>query len=154
MPRCSRKRRTSPAGDLAALAGGASLFGQSAAGKLARLQAELRPLAARYGVVVANPPYMGSSNMNKWLAGWVKEHYPNSKRDLCTCFIERGFGMLSTYGYSAMVTMESWMFLSSFEAMRQGILEKHRIAAMVYMNHMGVIGQKVCPDDHHLTRSS
>ena len=74
--------------------------------------------------------------MNGWLSGWVKERFPDSKRDLCTCFIERGFGMLTKYGYSAMVTMESWMFLSSFERMRKNILHNHCIATMVYMNHM------------------
>ena len=122
--------------DLASLAGEETIFGGFAAEKLKRLQAELEPLSRRYDVVVANPPYMGSSNMNGWLSGWVKERFPDSKRDLCTCFIERGFGMLTKYGYSAMVTMESWMFLSSFERMRKNILHNHCIATMVYMNHM------------------
>ena len=122
--------------DLASLAGEETIFGGFAAEKLKRLQAELEPPSRRYDVVVANPPYMGSSNMNGWLSGWVKERFPDSKRDLCTCFIERGFGMLTKYGYSAMVTMESWMFLSSFERMRKNILHNHCIATMVYMNHM------------------
>ena len=74
--------------------------------------------------------------MNSWLSNWVKERFPDSKRDLCTCFIERGFEMLTKNGYSAMVTMESWMFLSSFERMRKNILHNHCIATMVYMNHM------------------
>lgn len=74
--------------------------------------------------------------MNKWLAGWTKKSYPDSKRDLCTCFIERGFNLLTEFGYSAMVTMESWMFLSSFETMRKNLLQRHNIATMVYMNHM------------------
>ena len=122
--------------DLASLADEETIFGGFAAEKLKRLQAELEPLSRHYDVVVANPPYMGSSNMNGWLSGWVKERFPDSKRDLCTCFIERGFGMLTKYGYSAMVTMESWMFLSSFERMRKNILHNHCIATMVYMNHM------------------
>ena len=72
------------------------------------------PLAETYDAVIANPPYMGSSNMDKWLANWTKKHYPDSKRDLCTCFIERGFTLAKSHGYSAMVTMQSWMFLGSF----------------------------------------
>ena len=123
-------------GDLASLADGATIFAGNAEAKLARLRSELAPLAARYDVVVANPPYMGGSNMNRWVAGWVKKEYPDSKRDSCTCFIERGFSMLSPQGYSAMVTMESWMFLGSFEKLRKVILEEHSIAALVYMNHM------------------
>ena len=122
--------------DLASLTGEETIFGGFAAEKLTRLQSELEPLSRRYDVVVANPPYMGSSNMNSWLSNWVKERFPDSKRDLCTCFIERGFEMLTKNGYSAMVTMESWMFLSSFERMRKNILHNHCIATMVYMNHM------------------
>lgn len=122
--------------DLAFLASEETIFGGFATEKLKRLQAELEPLSRHYDVVVANPLYMGSSNMNSWLSGWVKERFPDSKRDLCTSFIERGFGMLTKYGYSAMVTMESWMFLGSFEKMRRNILHNHCITTMVYMSHM------------------
>ena len=68
----------SSAGDLASLAGEGSLFADAARGKLQQLQAELQPLAERYDVVVANPPYMGGSNMNKWISTWVKDNYANA----------------------------------------------------------------------------
>jgi hypothetical protein len=122
--------------DLASLAEADSLFAADAADRLKRLRAELEPLQRRYDAVVANPPYMGSGKMNSWLTQWVKNRYPDSKSDLCTCFIERGFSLAKARGYSAMVTMESWMFLGSFEKMRKGILRNHAIATMVYMNHM------------------
>nr|WP_302808402.1 BREX-1 system adenine-specific DNA-methyltransferase PglX [uncultured Adlercreutzia sp.] len=91
------------------------------------------PLAETYDAVIANPPYMGSSNMDKWLANWTKKHYPDSKRDLCTCFIERGFTLAKSHGYSAMVTMQSWMFLGSFESLREKMLKERSIASMAHL---------------------
>ena len=98
-----------------------------------RLQSELEPLTARYDVVVANPPYMGSSSLGKWMGAWVKNEYPEAYRDLCTSFIMRGFSLAQDQGYSAMVTMQSWMFLGSFEKMRGAILRNHSISSMAHL---------------------
>lgn len=93
-------------------------------------------LTPRYAVVVANPPYMGGKGMNGRLSTWAKENYPNSKSDLFAMFIERGFDLMPKYGYSAMVTMQSWMFLSSYEALRERILSETSIECMVHMANM------------------
>ena len=93
-------------------------------------------LSPRYAVVVANPPYMGGKGMNGPLSAWAKETYPNSKSDLFAMFIERGFDLTPKYGYSAMVTMQSWMFLSSYEALRERILRETSIECMVHMANM------------------
>lgn len=100
---------------------------------VAQMLANCKPLIETYDAVIANPPYMGSSNMDKWLANWAKKHYPDSKRDLCTCFIERGFTLAKPCGYSAMVTMQSWMFLGSFEALREKTLKERFIASMAHL---------------------
>lgn len=109
------------------------LFADSARSKLEQMRANCEPLARTYDVVVANPPYMGSSNMDKWLAGWTKKNYPDSKRDLCTCFIERGFTLASPEGYSAMITMQSWMFLSNAEVLRSKLLKASSIETMAHL---------------------
>ena len=93
-------------------------------------------LSPHYAVVVANPPYMGGKGMNGPLSAWAKETYPNSKSDLFAMFIERGFDLTPKYGYSAMVTMQSWMFLSSYEALRERILRETSIECMVHMANM------------------
>ncbi|MBP6733464.1 MAG: BREX-1 system adenine-specific DNA-methyltransferase PglX [Chromatiaceae bacterium] len=93
-------------------------------------------LSPRYAVVVANPPYMGGKGMNPRLSTWAKETYPNSKSDLFAMFIERGFDLTPKYGYSAMVTMQSWMFLSSYETLRERILSETSIACMAHMANM------------------
>ena len=96
-------------------------------------------------MVVANPPYMGSSSLGKWMGAWVKKHHPEAYRDLCTSFIDRGFGMSSDNGYSAMVTMQSWMFLGSFEKLRGKILRNHSISSMAHLGTraFGAIGGEV-----------
>ena len=119
------------AGDLASLAEEGSLFAATAMEKLERLQAELQPLSERYDVVVANPPYMGSNNMNKWLAHWTKRAYPDSKRDFCTCFIERGQNLAIDRGYEALITSDTCMYISSFEQLRKNILARSTIVCFI-----------------------
>ena len=117
--------------DLASLAGETTIFGGSAAGKLKRLQTELEPLSRRYDVVVANPPYMGSSNMNSWLSGWTKKRYKEVCKDLCTCFIKRGFILSDDRGYEALITSDTCMYISSFEKMRKEVIEQTSIVCFI-----------------------
>ena len=93
-------------------------------------------LAQKYDVVVTNPPYMGGSGMDATLSGYVKKHYPDSKSDLFSCFIERGNQMVDMHGYNCMVTMQSWMFLSSFEKMRKKVLSTKTITNLMHMENM------------------
>src|SRR5208337_4507618 len=94
-------------------------------------------LSPRYHVMVANPPYMGGKGMNAKLGTFLKDNYPNSKSDLFAAFIERSFDFIIKRGFSAMVTMESWMFLSSFEKLRSIMLENTTIRSMVHMPYLG-----------------
>ena len=129
-------------GDLAALreaiefTGTDGLFDGNSKNKLECALKTCEILARRHDCVVANPPYMGSSSFGPFMSKWVKKNYPDVKSDLCTCFIERGFNLAKDRGYSAMVTMASWMFLSSFEAMRRRVLDSKSIVSMCYMGHM------------------
>ena len=93
-------------------------------------------LVQKYDVVVTNPPYMGSSNMDARLSEFVKKNYPDNKGDLFACFIEKGNRMTVQNGYNCMVTMQSWMFLSSFEKMRENLLHTKTIAALMHMENM------------------
>lgn len=90
-------------------------------------------LGPRYAVVVANPPYMGGKGMNGRLSTWAKENYPNSKSDLFAMFIERNLDLTVKGGAVAMITMQSWMFLSSFEALRSRVLNQHTILSMAHL---------------------
>lgn len=90
-------------------------------------------LAAKYDIVVTNPPYMGGSNMSAKLSAFVKKHYPDSKGDLFAVFIERCGDLARTDGYHALVTQHAWMFLSSYEKFRAKLLQKEIIS----MAHLG-----------------
>ena len=99
-------------------------------GSLVR-QAEL--LVARYDTVAANPPYMGGRGMNALVKKFAKNNFPDAKSDLFACFIERGYTLAKEAGYNAMVTMQSWMFLSSFKKMRERMLREKTIKTMAHL---------------------
>ncbi len=93
-------------------------------------------LSQKYHIVVTNPPYMGSSGMNTSLSDYVKKHHLDCKADLFACFIERGNMLTTRNGFNCMVTMQSWMFLSSFEDMRVKILNSFDITNLMHMENM------------------
>lgn len=109
------------------------VFLAATARKLAAAQAACETLSRRFDVVVANPPYMGSSSFNPFMGKWMKKRYPDSCKDLCTAFIERGYSLAREGGYAAMVTMQSWMFLGSFEKMRKRVIDEKTIVAMAHL---------------------
>lgn len=117
-------------------ASSANAFLGATAQKLEKARSACEALARQFNVVVANPPYMGSSSFNPFVAKWMKKHYPDSCKDLCTAFIERGYALTHGNGYNTMVTMASWMFLNSFEKLRNKVLEQKGIVALLYMGHM------------------
>lgn len=86
-----------------------------------------------YAVVLANPPYMGSKGMNAKLSDWAKSNYPKSKSDLFAMFIERNLDLTVPKGAVAMITMQSWMFLSSYEALRGRINDEITILSMAHL---------------------
>lgn len=105
----------------------------AAQGKLLNLIAIGEVLAQKYDVVVTNPPYMGLSNSNAKLSTFAKKHYPDSKADLFAVFIERCHNFTKANGYQAMITQQAWMFLSSFENLRQ----KLQYLTIINMAHLG-----------------
>ena len=94
-------------------------------------------MAQKYDVVVTNPPYMGASGMSGKLTEYVKTNYPDVKYDLFSCFFEKGFKLSKKTGFLSMITMESWMFLSSYEKLRKDIISTKTIRNMVHMPYLG-----------------
>lgn len=92
-------------------------------------------LSMKFDVTVTNPPYTPLSGCSAKINSFAKEKYPDSKSDFCSVFIERCHGMTEKYGYQAMITMHSWMFLSSFEKLRKKLLINNTI---INMAHLGV----------------
>lgn len=93
-------------------------------------------MTKKYDVVCTNPPYMGLRNMSPKLSDYCKNNYPLTSTDLFSCFIEKGFNYSKHNGYNCMVTMQSWMFLSSFEKFRCELLATKTITTLQHMDNM------------------
>lgn len=109
------------------------IFAQQSAQELLPLVQQAILLAKQYDAVIANPPYMGGKGMNTALKDFAKKKFPDSKSDLFAMFIERGFEWCKNSGFNSMVTMQSWMFLSSYEAMREKLLQYRTIQTMAHL---------------------
>lgn len=90
-------------------------------------------LVQKYDAVITNPPYMAPSSIQK---KYVQKFYPNSKSDLFAVFIEKGLSFIKENGYSSLVTMQSWMFLSSYEKLRINLLKNNTLATLMQMENM------------------
>ena len=108
------------------------IFAQHTAKVLLPLIKQAEILVRKYDAVIANPPYMGSKGMNVDLKKFAKDHYPNSKSDLFAVFMEHGFSLLKDNGFNAQVNMQSWMFLSSYEKLREWLLETKTFITMAH----------------------
>ena len=91
-------------------------------------------LTAKYAALAANPPYMGIGNMNDKLKIYLTNQYPDSKSDLFAVFIEKMLFSLKDKGRMGCITMEAWMFLSSYEQLRLKLIENYYIASL---SHFG-----------------
>jgi type II restriction/modification system DNA methylase subunit YeeA len=109
------------------------LYAKAAAQDLWSLVAQAEVLGMHFDVVVANPPYMGGKAMNTALKEFSKASFPDSKSDLFAMFIERGFCWCKPTGFNSMVTMQSWMFLSSYQSMREKLLRQRTIQTMAHL---------------------
>jgi hypothetical protein len=106
------------------------------------VQAEF--LSARYGVVVANPPYMGSRNMSPALVAWLRANYPRSKQDLYACFIERAVALGVRDAQIGMIVGDTWMSISSFAKFRTELLREFDFRSFIHLhdssNHADIFG--------------
>lgn len=90
-------------------------------------------LTGEYDALVTNPPYLGTSNLNAQLKQYLERNYKDGKNDLFAAFILRLVDRCKKGGRVGMITMQSWMFLSSFEALRKWLLENCTILSMAHL---------------------
>lgn len=119
--------------EITELANSGDTMQKTAARQLVPILQQAWVLAQRYDAVIANPPYMGSKGMNKALKDYAKSAYPNSKSDLFAIFMEHAFSLLAPLGYNAQINMQSWMFLSSYEKLREWMLNNTTIITMAHL---------------------
>lgn len=104
--------------------------------KILPLVNQAQALSQKYDVVCTNPPYMGGSGMNSVLSEYVKRCYSEAKSDLFAALIIKCLEFTKQNGYSSLVTMQSWMFLSSFEKMRTKLLTLNTLTTLMHMENM------------------
>lgn len=100
-------------------------------------------LSRRYHVVVANPPYMTSTNMNGNLAGWLKTYYPDVKSDLFAAFVKRNCQLAANGGRLGFMTPFVWMFIGTYEKLRNYILSHATITSLIQLEYSGFEGATV-----------
>lgn len=101
-------------------------------GKIDGLLKQYKILNQKYDVVCTNPPYMGKKNINNKLSTFLKNEYPKTKSEMYSAFIERCLEFTNKNGYLAMITIHSWMFISSFKDLRDEILKSGTIINMLH----------------------
>lgn len=96
-------------------------------------QADL--LNASYPVIVTNPPFMGSANMNDRLTGFLKNHYPETKSDLFSAFLEMCLSRATPNGQLGFMTPFVWMFIAAYEPLRKRILGEATISSLIQLEY-------------------
>lgn len=135
--------------DIAALetdlvdAEGDNLFASHANAGVEQALAACRALSRSFGVVVANPPYMGSSKLNPIMSKWVAKHYPDVKSDLFSSFIVRIMSFAQDHGEIGMMTPYVWMFIGSYEKLRNKLINEKTITSLVQLEYSGFAGATV-----------
>ena len=94
-------------------------------------------------MVVANPPYMGSKNMNKWLGDWIKTHYKDVKGDLFSCFMMRNVGIGAEHAQLGFMTPYVWMFIGTYEKLRKFVIHQNTITSLIQLEYSGFSGATV-----------
>lgn len=105
---------------------------RDALGSATRVIQQAEYLSQRYNVVVANPPYMGSSNMSGVLDAFIQQHMPDAKADLFAAFIQRALSLTVRGGTVAMIAKQNWLFRPAFAALRSKVLAAHHLKQVLH----------------------
>ena len=122
---------------------GTSLLDSKLAESLRAIEPALNAISNRYDVVVANPPYMGSSSFNPFMSGWIKKNYPDVKSDLFSCFILRIMELAQDQAEAGIMCPFVWMFIGSYEKLRNKMIDEKTITSLIQLEYSGFAGATV-----------
>lgn len=108
-----------------------------------RAAAYCEALSRTFDVVVANPPYMGSSSFNPFMNKWMKTNYPDFKSDLFAAFISRIGKLCAAHGEAGIMSPFVWMFISSYEKLRNMMIDEKTLTSLVQLEYSGFSGATV-----------
>ncbi|HJV44870.1 MAG TPA: BREX-1 system adenine-specific DNA-methyltransferase PglX, partial [Bacillota bacterium] len=110
-----------------------SVIISNVASKLLPVLKQARLLSNQYDVVVTNPPY--HNKFNPVLKDFMNQEYGDFKSDLYSAFIYRSMKMTKENGYSAFMTPFTWMFIGSYEGLRQFMIENGTLSSLVQLEY-------------------
>lgn len=119
------------------------LFGSRAQEGVQRAVELCEALSRAFDVVVANPPYMGSSSFNPFMSKWMKANYPDFKSDLFAAFISRIGNLCAAHGEAGIMSPFVWMFISSYEKLRNMMIDEKTLTSLVQLEYSGFSGATV-----------
>lgn len=119
------------------------LFAAATKDRLERALEACEALRRRFDVVVANPPYMGSSSFNPFMSGWVKRNYPDVKSDLFSSFIVRIMAFANPHGEIGIMCPFVWMFIGSYEKLRNLLIDEKTLTSLIQLEYSGFAGATV-----------
>ncbi len=108
-----------------------TIFGEELKERLIPIIRNAQILTKKFDIVITNPPYLNNSFMSNDLKKYLSKYYKDSRADLCTAFME--YKGIKNTGYQAMINQHSWMFLNSFEKLREKIIFKYYISSMIHL---------------------
>lgn len=128
-----------------------NLFAAATKTKLESAATICEKLTRRFTCTVANPPYMGSSSFNPFMSKWVKKNYPDVKSDLFSSFIVRIMDFAGEHGEVGMMTPFVWMFIGSYEKLRNRLIDEKTITTLIQLEYSGFAGATVpiCTFTYH-----
>lgn len=116
-----------------------TIFGYQVKNKISLLIKEATILSNKYDVIVTNPPYMGNRGMDNILSEYVRKNYKNYKTDMFSAFIKQSYQLTKEKGYYALITQPTFLFISSFEKVREEMINKTSIISLLHMGR-GIFG--------------
>lgn len=111
------------------------IYQQETIDKLLPLIKQAEVMAQKYDVVVTNPPYMGSSGMNAKLSEFIKDNYADYKSDFFSVFVKHASEMTKNDGYCGFLTPYVWMFIQSYEKMRNYLYKNTTIETLIQFEY-------------------
>jgi len=119
------------------------VFGHGSVEDLKTLLKQAKILGGKYDCVVTNPPYMGGKGMNGLIKGFLKDHFTDVKSDLFSAFIVRNTRLTKANGQLGFMSPFVWMFISSYEKLRNFLIDQKTLTSLIQLEYSGFDGATV-----------
>ena len=90
-------------------------------------------MAKKYTAVVTNPPYMNKFDAK--LKKYIADNFADYKGDLFSVFMYHNFSFCTPDGYSAFMTPLVWMFIKTYEPLRNYILSFKHLSTLIQFEY-------------------